>query len=791
MQTGHLRFSSSFDNYFLPPSLLTNSPLLLKPLYFALWLAGALAFSLDSSSALAQTPATTPFPSWMSALQRAANGGENAQIAFIGDSNVDAPRGFYLPLRLTFEAQAAGSAGSAPGGAGVTALTGFLINDLKVHQTAGAWVSQIDTRGLADPTLVSMSAGDTLSVRGVAAPSLFERATVHFDKVPGGGRASVEFRDTTNALLHSATIDLDGLAGGASVTVRYDGFVFQAGNRVVIRTLDPRTAGVRLLAVVTDRRPNNSVQVHKLAYGGFNAQEWSARLRNTAMTAFWNSQDLAIVSLGTNDMRRGDSRAYAQFEAGMTDILTFFRTAGVPVIVAAPADMAPVIRNNGSPRDFDETSMRITLKRLCATYGAAYYDLGTLHGDHTQILRDGIYRPNDPVHFQTFNLTDPASLRHGPFFFNAVMGLPTADRSAGNTPAPTPAAIATPSRCGWIVVREVDGSGTPAYITFRAPAPNDSVLAQVRNDVRLGEVRLETYQEFNDASRTSTDGLRYGPRQLTFRPEIDAPVTFRLPVTPSEVAALGLAQAADVRWMRDNLAPGAACLGYDDVGGLRSDNAAVLPIGGGHLLEFTAQSASSFYQVAALVNPMPVELLSFTAAAMPSGTLLAWETATEEGFSHFTVERSGDGGRWTPLAQVLAKASTSEKATGAQNKRYSYEDNSTAAAGLAVAYYRLTLHDNDGSLAYSETVVADRSMRQDVRAEAVLIWPNPATATVTISVPRESVGQRLVVRDVLGRVVYEQTIDAPAVEVDVRGLSAGQYVVEAEGVARLARLVVW
>lgn len=735
-----------------------------------------LALTLLVSFAFAQNPAPTPFPSWTAALQRAASGGENARVAFIGDSNLDQPRGFYLPLRLAFEGQAAGSPGSATGGAGAAALTGFLINELEIQRSSG-WASLNNRRGLADPTLVSKVAGDELSVIGARAPSRFDRATVHFDRVPGGGSARVTFVNGAGAVLRTQTVDLSGLPAAGPVSVTFDGFTFADGNRVTVRTLDPRTGGVHLLGVVTDRKPNNSVQVHKLAYSGDNAKRWAARLATSALQDFWRGLDLAIVSLGTNDMRRGDREAYERFETGMSDILAYFRAAGVPVIVAAPADMAPDVSSFGPGRSFDEETTRITLRRLCATYGAAYYDLGKLHGDYAQILRDGIYRENDPIHYLAYSVNDPASLRHGPYFFSAIMGRPTEDRSAGNAAAPTPDGIATPEGCGPTVVREVDGSGTPAYVTFREPAPSYRVLAQIANDVALGEVRIHAYGEAGDATRTSPAGNTYGPRQLTIAPETNLAATLRLPATTTELAAVNVDQPNELRYVR----VGSEVYCEDYAGnGQEQGLDAVLAIGGGHLLQFSVAGFGSFYQVAAQV-PLPVELVSFGAEVAGGNVELRWSTASEAGFSHFVVERSRDAVTWEAVGEVLAKA---ESGGGAD---YGYTDRE---APSQQTYYRLAMNDRDGSVARSAVVAVTRETNDTDGQTAITLAPNPATSVVNVRLGAPAAGQRLRVRDVHGRTVREQIVTTANESIDLRGITPGLYVVEATGVAGVVRLVV-
>ena len=169
-------------------------------------------------------------------------------------------------------------------------------------------------------------------------------------------------------------------------------------------------------------------------------------------------------------------------------------------------------------------------------------------------------------------------------------------------------------------------------------------------------------------------------------------------------------------------------------------------------------------------NPLPATLTHFSASLRPQPTTLAWETASEEDVSHFTVERSGDGRYWSAIGHVDAVGySTVPRA-------YEYWD---AAPPAGLSYYRLAIVDEDGTQEASEAV----SVTVDAGAD-FLLAPNPAASTVCLS--GVSTGEQLRIVDPLGRVVRAQALEAPCL--DVSDLASGVYVV---GVGRrAARLVV-
>ncbi|RTQ50955.1 T9SS type A sorting domain-containing protein [Hymenobacter gummosus] len=118
--------------------------------------------------------------------------------------------------------------------------------------------------------------------------------------------------------------------------------------------------------------------------------------------------------------------------------------------------------------------------------------------------------------------------------------------------------------------------------------------------------------------------------------------------------------------------------------------------------DLDAVSASGNSAVAVRLNlaslPLPVELVSFTAAAQGPAVQLKWRTAQEVGNARFEVERSLDGQQFGQIGQVAGQG------TKTSPTDYAFLDGQLPQ-GLnpeAPLYYRLRQVDLDGTAQFSE-----------------------------------------------------------------------------------------
>ena len=113
-------------------------------------------------------------------------------------------------------------------------------------------------------------------------------------------------------------------------------------------------------------------------------------------------------------------------------------------------------------------------------------------------------------------------------------------------------------------------------------------------------------------------------------------------------------------------------------------------------------------------NPLPVELVNFSAKAKNRNVTLSWETKTETDNSGFEVERKDKNGDWKKIGFVEGFGSSNSP------KYYTYEDKKLSSGKHN---YRLKQLDNDGTTSYSDEV----EVTIDVPTEFALSqnYPNP------------------------------------------------------------------
>lgn len=161
------------------------------------------------------------------------------------------------------------------------------------------------------------------------------------------------------------------------------------------------------------------------------------------------------------------------------------------------------------------------------------------------------------------------------------------------------------------------------------------------------------------------------------------------------------------------------------------------------------------------IGILPVELLDLNAVPLIPGNLVAWSTASEQGTSHFEVERSTDLVTFTTLGTV--------QAAGSSPMTIEYELLDTDAP-QGTSYYRLRIVDLDGTMALSAPVAVHRHGQGQV-----LLYPNPTSgdqlyweATTDTHIAE--------VRDALGRVVaHAHGRTSPVSAITLAGLAPGHY----------------
>ncbi|MBL7962569.1 MAG: T9SS type A sorting domain-containing protein [Flavobacteriales bacterium] len=170
-------------------------------------------------------------------------------------------------------------------------------------------------------------------------------------------------------------------------------------------------------------------------------------------------------------------------------------------------------------------------------------------------------------------------------------------------------------------------------------------------------------------------------------------------------------------------------------------------------------------------NPLPVELLEFTATANGAVVDLDWSTATELNNDRFVVERSKDGVHFEDIDQV-AGAGTS---VGVIN--YHLVD-TRPLPGLS--YYRLRQIDFNGAFAHSPIQAVYRSA--DTPLQPVLIYPNPTIGPLHVTMGEGlDASMRIEMVDATGRIVMQERPTDSILRMDASQLPSGFYHVRIVG----------
>jgi len=110
-------------------------------------------------------------------------------------------------------------------------------------------------------------------------------------------------------------------------------------------------------------------------------------------------------------------------------------------------------------------------------------------------------------------------------------------------------------------------------------------------------------------------------------------------------------------------------------------------------------------------NPLPIELLSFTAVPNDNKVDLNWETITETNNAYFTIEKSVDGKTFIKLIDIPGAGNSTSYREYAETDYQPY---------LGTSYYRLKQTDKNGKFAYFNIVPVNFNSKS-----SIVVFPNP------------------------------------------------------------------
>jgi hypothetical protein len=198
---------------------------------------------------------------------------------------------------------------------------------------------------------------------------------------------------------------------------------------------------------------------------------------------------------------------------------------------------------------------------------------------------------------------------------------------------------------------------------------------------------------------------------------------------------------------------------------------------------------NNFYwgSIDAATSPLPVELISFTAALKFDIVELKWSTASEFNNDHFTIERSVKLENFEVIATIPGNGTT--------KVIHSYNTLDPSPV-YGRSYYRLKQADFDGKVTYSDVKVIDY---EGPKFSTLKAYPNPLSGTkltIVISGLREQAIVPVVIYNVQGQLVFEQTfsVDTPGTfnqEIELNDhLKPGLYIIKAGATLQLMQKLV-
>ncbi|MBL0177031.1 MAG: T9SS type A sorting domain-containing protein [Ignavibacteria bacterium] len=169
----------------------------------------------------------------------------------------------------------------------------------------------------------------------------------------------------------------------------------------------------------------------------------------------------------------------------------------------------------------------------------------------------------------------------------------------------------------------------------------------------------------------------------------------------------------------------------------------------------TGLTSFSDFALSDNTNPLPVQLVAFTAVKKGDAVELRWRTASELNSLRFGVERrAGNGDAWTEIGSVGS--------IGSVDHETSYQFTDAELPKADELYYRLRKIDRDGTFDFSNEVRV--ALATPAGFEVFASFPNPFVSSTAISfaLPQE---QFVTVRvyDASGRIVeslIEETLPA-------------------------------
>ncbi len=327
--------------------------------------------------------------------------------------------------------------------------------------------------------------------------------------------------------------------------------------------------------------------------------------------------------------------------------------------------------------------------------------------------------------------------------------LATANSCASSYQAP----VGTTNFTGWIPL--VDGSSR--------------LVALVRNTAGTTAGAFTCAQNVNTGGiRQDAAGAKYLDRNFRITNATAGTYDVQLFMLNTEQATL---QAADPNATLANLkvtrqTGESSCTNNFATGGT---NSLITQSGSGSAngvswIQFSTPGFSNFF-INAGTTPLPVVLESFDGINKGAVNYLNWETAEEQRFSHFELQRSANGIDFSKVATINAN----RKPTGST---YAYVDE-RPYEGINI--YRLNMVDMDGKITVSGIV---KLIVKSGNGLAVSVHPNPVNQQLNVALTgkADGIGQ-IQVLDIMGKMLHQTQMDGNSTIIDMSPYAKGSYMI--------------
>ena len=123
------------------------------------------------------------------------------------------------------------------------------------------------------------------------------------------------------------------------------------------------------------------------------------------------------------------------------------------------------------------------------------------------------------------------------------------------------------------------------------------------------------------------------------------------------------------------------------------------------------------------LTQQPAQFALFNAKCDNKKVLLTWKTALEQNSSHFDIEKSEDGIRWTVISTLPAAGNSNIE------RSYSFADNNAVQNN----YYRIAEYDLNGRSQYTSIIQSTCSATNTFK-----LWPNPVYDKTFINITADN-----------------------------------------------------